>query len=67
MNLSYLEAWEIQPGIHIQVLHPSTEKLNSPGGIGKTESSLIEPHTRMGVHEDIQEWGIEEILNSVDT
>jgi hypothetical protein len=53
MNLSYLEAWEIQPGIHIEVLHPSTAKLNPPGGIGKTKSSLIDTHTRMGVHEDI--------------
>jgi hypothetical protein len=31
MNLSYLYAWEIRPGILPQVLHPSAKKLNPPG------------------------------------
>ncbi len=45
INLSYLKSWEIQPGIHPQVLHPSAEKLTPPGGIGKRESSWIHPHS----------------------
>jgi hypothetical protein len=59
MNLSYLEAWEVQPGIHIQVLHPSTENSNPPHhqdrGIGKRvkESPREYTHIHMGVHEDI--------------
>jgi hypothetical protein len=34
-----------------QVLHPSAEKLNPPGGIGKGGPREY-THTHMGVHED---------------
>jgi|LakMenEpi03Aug12_release.lakeMendotaPanAssembly.Ray.scaffolds.fasta_scaffold3069709_1 hypothetical protein len=67
MNVSYLKAWEIQPGIHPQVIHPPVEKLKTPGGIGTLSEY---PHTHMGVHSCTRGHlykGEEEILNLINT
>jgi hypothetical protein len=47
---AYLSAWEIRPGIHSQVLDPSAEELNPPGGKKGVLVNTATPH--MGVHED---------------
>jgi hypothetical protein len=40
-----------QPGIHRKGFHPSAEKLNPPGRIGKRGLSLVNTPIHMGVHE----------------
>jgi hypothetical protein len=53
-HLSYLEVWEIRPGIHPQVPHPYRKvESTSTGGIGNKGSPREYTHTHMGIHEDI--------------
>jgi hypothetical protein len=69
MNLSYLEAWEVQPGIHIQVLHPSTENSNPPHHQDRGSKRVLvnTPTFTWAYTRTFKEMGFEEILYSVDT
>jgi hypothetical protein len=60
--LSYLYAWELQPGIHSCSIHPLKSSIPPDGIKGGTEKGCPREYTHihMGVHEDIERQGKKE-------